>query len=258
MKSCFVCKSSTSHYSYWKTWEYVKCNKCGLVFVETYPSDKEIYEAYDGGRWKDLRRRMVSPFRKLEDFKIYEEKMVTTGKLLDIVEKHRKVNENSTMLDIGANKGFLLTTAISRGFVPYGIELVPVLMDQFKRKFKKFRKNILSETLSLAAPKFSENFFDVVTAIDLIEHLKNPREDLKSIFRILKDGGLFLIQTPDTDSKDATTQRDQWGALKALEHLNLFNPKNLEILSQQIGFSSIDFYDPVDLPNGNMIAVMTK
>lgn len=258
MKKCFICNGDPSHYCDWEKFEYVKCNDCGLVYVETLPTEEEMYAAYDGGKWKNLRRKLVSPFRKLEHFSIYDEKMQSTGKLLDIAQKHVSTGKDNKMLDIGCNKGFLLTTGVERGFTPYGIELVPVLMEQFKRKFKKYKTHIHSDNFSYVSEKFPENFFQLITAIDLIEHFQNPREDFENVFRILDKGGVFLVQTPDTQSKESIEQVGKWTALRAYEHLILFDNHNLELLAKQIGFSKIDLYPPVDIQDGNLLAVMTK
>jgi 2-polyprenyl-3-methyl-5-hydroxy-6-metoxy-1,4-benzoquinol methylase len=43
---------------------------------------------------------------------------------------------------------------------------------------------------------FKNNFFDVVTAFDVIEHVKDYKKAIKNIFRVLKPNGIFLLSTP--------------------------------------------------------------
>ncbi len=257
MNTCFICDSKSSHYCNWEKFEYVKCDGCGLVYLKENPTEEDIYTAYDGGKWKNFRRKLVSPFSKLEQYSIYEEKMESAAELMDIVKDNIGEN-NSKMLDIGCNKGFLLTEGINRGFIPYGIEIVPVLMDQFKRKYKQFRDNIYSENFSSVSIKFSDNYFDLITAIDVIEHLQNPTHDFESIYRMLKKGGVFLVQTPDCQSSEAEEEKEKWGALKAYEHLILFDKSNFNTLIKKIGFSKVDYFEPVDKNIGNMLAVISK
>jgi len=123
------------------------------------------------------------------------------------------------MLDIGCNKGFILVKGIEHNFEPYGVELVPVLMNQFKNKYPQFKNNIYSNNFSEISHNFQNQYFDIIAAIDVIEHFQNPKKDLENVFRILKTNGIFIVQTPDTDSEMAKLKGSGWGVLKAFEHL---------------------------------------
>lgn len=49
--------------------------------------------------------------------------------------------------------------------------------------------------------------FDVVVAVEVVEHLENPRATARELFRLLRPGGLVLVSTPNNES---------WRALIAL------------------------------------------
>jgi len=49
--------------------------------------------------------------------------------------------------------------------------------------------------------------FDVIAAIEVIEHLENPRAVVRECFRLLRPGGVLLLSTPNNES---------WRALIAL------------------------------------------
>lgn len=42
--------------------------------------------------------------------------------------------------------------------------------------------------------------FDLISAIEVIEHLENPRHVLRELFRLLRPGGIALLTTPNTGS----------------------------------------------------------
>jgi ubiquinone/menaquinone biosynthesis C-methylase UbiE len=45
---------------------------------------------------------------------------------------------------------------------------------------------------------FRNNVFDVVLALDVIEHLCNPVQFLNEIYRTMKEGGVLLLTTDNT------------------------------------------------------------
>ncbi len=42
--------------------------------------------------------------------------------------------------------------------------------------------------------------FDLITAIEVIEHLENPRAMIREFYRLLKPGGYILVSTPNNES----------------------------------------------------------
>jgi len=47
---------------------------------------------------------------------------------------------------------------------------------------------------------FPDDYFDGVTLIHLVEHLEKPGELIREVFRVLKPGGAFYLETPDRKS----------------------------------------------------------
>lgn len=58
--------------------------------------------------------------------------------------------------------------------------------------------------LDLAAWPLATARYDVVRAYHVLEHLVNPLQAARNIHRILKPGGLFVLQLPHEKSPDAT------------------------------------------------------
>lgn len=51
--------------------------------------------------------------------------------------------------------------------------------------------------LSFSALPWLDNFFNMVTAWQLVEHLENPHNFIREIHRVLKPSGLFIISMPN-------------------------------------------------------------
>lgn len=258
MKACFVCNGESNFYCNWREFEYVKCNDCELVYVRNMPSEGAIYAAYDGGKLKSLKRKLVAPFRSIEKFKGYQERVADFDIKLKEALAYFNPSLDKKVMDIGCNKGFFLVAAINNGFDVSGVELVPELTLQFKRKYKQFAKNIYSENISNVNKHFPNDEFSMITAFDVVEHLREPVEDFQHLYRILKPGGIFFLQTPNVDSEESKNLKGKWGAIKAYEHYHLFNEKNLTQFAKQIGFSKVDFLDSKLSTEGDMLAILTK
>lgn len=61
---------------------------------------------------------------------------------------------------------------------------------------EKFKLDIIHGTIREA--NFPDECFDIVTMLDVLEHVVDPLEELKEVNRVLKKGGLFFMTTPNT------------------------------------------------------------
>jgi len=265
MRSCFICdficdtSANVNHYAAVGAQDYVRCSHCGLIFVDSIKPPDKLYHAYDGGMLKAWRRKLVAPLRGFTQVRNFDKSMARAQRIFDFVISQYKISRtNPSWLDIGCNKGFLLAAAVAHDWQVYGVELVPELMRPFQCQFKQFAGNIFSQRFIDVQTNFPDNTFDIISAIDVIEHFEEPRRDMSGIYRILKPGGLFVAQTPDGSAKQAGALKERWGALKPLEHLHLFNSNNLEIFAGQLGFAEIKFFPPFEEADGNLVAVMRK
>ncbi len=75
--------------------------------------------------------------------------------------------------------------------------------------------------------KFEDNSFDVLISTAMIEHLKNPEIFLKETYRILKEGGIIIITTPNPFFERLGTLV---GHLKDDTHFKTYNLKELKKL----------------------------
>jgi ubiquinone/menaquinone biosynthesis C-methylase UbiE len=100
------------------------------------------------------------------------------------------------LLDIGCGNG-AYTTALGAGFEEvYGVDVEPVRVADFRRHVDgdpKFRISVASaEALPLP-----DDHFDVVTAIEVIEHIVDLERAMGEIHRVLRPGGGFLVSCPN-------------------------------------------------------------
>jgi SAM-dependent methyltransferase len=86
------------------------------------------------------------------------------------------------------------------GFVNHGVDAVRSYVEEFLDQGHAQLAN------ALALP-YADACFDVVNYTDILEHLFDPLGGLKEAARVLKPGGLFMLDTPNRASIDRSRAR---------------------------------------------------
>lgn len=85
-----------------------------------------------------------------------------------------------------------------------------------------------------------EGKFDLVVMHQLIEHVRDPRQILEKVGRILKPGGVLSIETPDINCWDFRLLRKRyWSVYHIPRHFYIFNKRNFTQLALDSGFELI-------------------
>lgn len=111
--------------------------------------------------------------------------------ILKTIKAHCK--EQVSVLDIGCGAGFLTNQLAKEGFQVTGIDLSLPSLDIAKKSDETKRVSYLKA--SADALPFDAETFDVVSALDLLEHVENPQRVIEEAARVLKPGGLFFFHT---------------------------------------------------------------
>lgn len=77
--------------------------------------------------------------------------------------------------------------------------------------------------------------FDVISMIEVVEHLPDPVAALQQVARLLKPGGLLLLTTGNLDSPMARRQGIHYRYCAPEIHVSLFGPRSLAQLYSRVG-----------------------
>ena len=129
-------------------------------------------------------------------------------------------------VDIGCGDGFN-TLIIGQKLQCQEVHGVDIDEDRIlsasKRGIITIKADINRERLPLA-----ENSADIVTALEVIEHLVNPDNMLQEIYRILKPGGYLVITTPNLASYINRARLLFWFSANVFRSISIFcSTKNL-------------------------------
>ena len=97
------------------------------------------------------------------------------------------------VLDIGCQSGSLCHQLKQCGHEPYGVDIVEELIQKARGTYPQITFECVDCEKGIP---FDDNFFDVVWAGDVIEHICFTDVFVNEINRILKIGGLFVLTTP--------------------------------------------------------------
>ncbi len=193
----------------------VRCQNCGLVYVNPQPSFEELGGFYPQAYYGE------KPF-------LYEK--------LDAFARFRLIKKiikkESIILDIGCGRGLVLAKLKNIGCEVWGTELSEV-SSKFARETLKL--TILNKNLEDCA--FNNDYFDVIIMFHSLEHLISPLIILKEVHRILKPGGILVVEVPRFDSIYSKIFKDKWFHLDVPRHLYHFNDRTLEKLLTTAGFN---------------------
>ena len=95
------------------------------------------------------------------------------------------LTEDSLVLDIGSKDGKKAHYIINKGQM--------VMTDICKREISPF---VLCDATNLP---FKDGSFELVTMLHVIEHIKNDKDAVKEIYRVLKKNGTALMVTPNVN-----------------------------------------------------------
>lgn len=89
-----------------------------------------------------------------------------------------------------------------------------------------------------AAGSFPENRFDVVTLIEVIEHLPDPTRVLSQAVKWLRPGGFLYVTTPNVHSLNHRLG-PRWSIFCPPEHLTIWSPRGLRTAPSRLGLTRI-------------------
>jgi cyclopropane fatty-acyl-phospholipid synthase-like methyltransferase len=157
---------------------------------------------YDGTTEQTLASSNMDDVRNYWEFQFVPEKEAEWPALrenafdaLQRMEKFLPSGTDRRILDFGSGWGFFLAAARERGWETFGLEPLPACAVYSR---SKFNLNIIVDTLR--EDTFPKDHFDCVTSFQVFEHLPYPATDVRHFHRMLKKGGLLLIEVPSFDT----------------------------------------------------------
>lgn len=193
------------------------CGACGFLQCADLDDVTRYYEgledeAYEAGR----------PSRRLQ-----------LRKVLERVRRHRA---GGRLLDIGAASGILVGEARQMGYEAEGVEPSRWLQQRAVERRLPVHHGTFPHPCC-AGP------YDVVTLVDVIEHVTAPLFLLQAARQALAPDGIVAIVTPDVASPSARLLGWRWWHFR-VAHVGYFERSTLELAARRSGLAAVAFHRP--------------
>ena len=158
--------------------------------------------------------------------------------LLDFTLRYTGDPRGQRLIDIGCFTGRFLDEAMAVGFTTYGVEYQA---DASRIANEKHQGRVCCGPIENYSHT-SLGFFDVATLFGVIEHVTEPKQTILTISKLLKKGGISVIQTPNTLSMPARLLGRWWPGYAPIEHIYYFSSLNIRMLLNRYGFHIIKIF----------------
>jgi SAM-dependent methyltransferase len=196
-----------------------------------------IYECADCGFLQCAELDDVTHFYEGVEDEAYEagraQRRLQLRRVLENVRRHVP---GGRLLDIGAASGILVAEAQQMGFRAEGVEPSRWLQ-------RKAVERGLPVHLGTFPNPSCEGPFDVITLVDVIEHVTAPRCLLRAARSALAPHGIVAVVTPDVRSLAARIMRWHWWHFR-VAHVGYFDRRTLERAARRSGFVPLAFERP--------------
>jgi len=226
-----------------ETFKILQCSRCKSIFIGNIEVNSQYYKKYYPLTYYNENyngKKTISWILGLWGRFSLKRKQNLILNNIQLRDKKCKI------LDIGCGKGIFLNDLDSSRFEKYGLEI------NKKGYEASLGKGLKVYNQELTNIDFKSMKFDVVTLWHVLEHIEKPAELFNKINQILKNNGILILATPNTDSLGFKWGRGNWFHLDSPRHLILYNQKSISWLLEKSRFKIIkvknEFYDyPLDL-----------
>lgn len=224
----FASARDVEYYTSDNSFEYEQCANCGSVFLKSPPLDqlRLIYPAnYYSYRATQGADSILEKIKAKLDSRLL-------NKLLRQIP-----GDSLNVLDVGGGSGWLLT--LVRRISNRVEQTHEVDLDEGARSAAEAAGHVFH---TCRIEEFSsQEKFDLILMLNLIEHVSDPRSVLDAMRQLLSPGGLILIKTPNVDTLDCRLFRNHnWGGFHCPRHFVIFNRQSLNDLARRCGLEAVN------------------
>lgn len=220
-----------------REFEFHQCGDCGFMSVEPFSGFGIYDDAYYRGKGPDP---FVDYEAEYRDWEKSDRRFEFTD-LAEIAERHlanRSPSSNGPVewLDFGCGAGgFLKFLRKRERLAGRALAISGHDVGSYAKLLKSADGFRILDLDAVAVEPTGR--YDIISMIEVIEHLPSPLEPMQLVARLLKPGGLLLLTTGNLDSPIARREGIAFRYCVPEIHVSLFNPRCLSALYRRVGLA---------------------
>jgi len=197
-------------------WDFVRCAACGMVSLDPLPSAADIAAHHE----RSHRDGIYAAFAAAEDAR----RAVARRRLALL----RPLAPPGPWLDVGCSTGAFVAAAVAAGLAAEGVELASAAVVEARARGLTVHHAPIEDF----APG---RRWAMVTAFDVVEHLRDPLGFVRRAAGWLEPDGLLALTLPDAASPTARLMGRHWFYYAPPDHVHYFTPPTARRLLETAG-----------------------
>ncbi|MCL2481667.1 MAG: methyltransferase domain-containing protein [Spirochaetaceae bacterium] len=235
--SCPVCKGKGKIYKRYIYKNYLKCENCGIVYLQNIGKNEKKYEK--SYFFEEYKKQYGKTY--IEDFNNIS---AASQKRVNIIKNFVKKGK---ALDIGCAYGPFLNVMKDQ-YECYGIDISEDAVEYVNKNLgiKAVTGDFsLSDFIPVFPGDVSQNKkeeclkFDIITMWYVIEHFKNVGEVIEKIGKLINKSGIFAFSTPNLSGISSIYNKNKFLESSPSDHYTLWNILSAKHILSQFGFKVV-------------------
>jgi len=203
---CNICKNKKTSLIYsgfpgyieGDIYDIYECEECDSQFAHPNQVDPKIYDIiYSDRNTKEGPAGYGQHLIQAEEIKSKEdplEYLLSTDWTFFTAYDYLKGKRGLNILEIGTGYGYLAYALNKIGHYATGIDISNFTISY---AIKNFGPNYIHSTISEYLDNYPNNKFDLIVAVEVIEHVTDPNNFIKECAGLLKSSGRIILTTPN-------------------------------------------------------------
>ena len=209
--------------------QIVRCNECGLVYVNPQPTAAAIQEFHQAQAVTD--NDSWAAWLKHSDKQIDE----LWSERVNDVSRWTSLCSNGAgfrLLDVGCGPGDFLNVCKKRGWDASGFEFATSVAELARERY-----GLTVPVGDLLELSYGPSSYNMITMWHVLEHLREPIKTLKACLEVLSPGGILTLEVPNLNWFVRKSYRVP---LASVLHLFHFSPETLSAIVRRAGFEILE------------------